>query len=154
MPATSHVPAGAAHADDIPLPIVTLSRWFYLVCLLAGFLLQQPLLTTLVLVVVLPPLWWGKRWNLLAHVGRRLYGAKLAAAPREDRRLIRFNNLILATLLGVAQIFFLSGLHVVGWGLVLAVCGAVIAALAGYCVGCALYFQLKLHRYRFFGAKG
>lgn len=154
MPASSQVPAGSIHADDIPLPIVTLSRWFYLVCLAGGFLLQQPLLTTLVLAVALPPLLWGRRWNLFAYVGRRLYGAKLADAPREDRRLVRFNNLILAVMLGAAQLCFLLGFNVVGWGLVLAVGVAVIAALAGYCVGCALYFQLKLHRYRFFGAKG
>jgi hypothetical protein len=154
MPASSQIPAASAHADDIPLPIVTLSRWFYLVCLAGGFLLQQPLLTTVVLLVALLPLLWGRRWNLFAYVGRRLYGDKLATAPREDRRLIRFNNLILATMLGVAQLFFLLGLNVVGWALALAVGAAVSAALAGYCVGCALYFQLKLHRYRFFGAKG
>lgn len=151
MSAPSHAPA---HSDDIPLPVVTLSRWFYVLCLLAGFALQQPLLTTLVLVVALLPFIGGREWNVFAHLGRRLYGRKLASAPREDRRLIRFNNMILIVMLTVAQPLFFLGLHTAGWVLAGVVAAAAGAALAGYCVGCMLYLQLKLHRYRFFGARG
>ena len=153
MSAPAHATAATVHVDDIPMPVVTLSRWCYVLCLCTGFLLQQPLLTTLVLGVALLPFIGGREWNLFAHLGRRLYGRKLATAPREDRRLIRFNNLILVVMLAVAQPLFAFDLGAAGWALALAVAAAAGAALAGDCVGCVLYYQLKLNRHRLFGAK-
>jgi hypothetical protein len=138
-------------ADDVPVPIVALSRWVYVLVLTAGLLLQQPWLTTVVLVLVLPPVLWGRKWNLIAHVGRRIYGDKLRTAEREDRSLIHFNNLIVVLLLGMAQVAFGLGYGVVGWVLTAIVIVAAGLALAGFCVGCIIFYQFKLARYRAFG---
>jgi hypothetical protein len=139
------------HPDDVPVPIVTLSRWIYVVVLAAGLLLQQPWLTTLILALVLPPVLWGRKWNLIGWLGRKLYGAQLRTAEREDRSLIHFNNVILVVLLGLAQPAFWLGYSLVGWVLTGMVIAAAGLALVGFCIGCIIYYQFKIARYQIFG---
>jgi len=137
--------------DDVPVPIVTLSRWVYVVVLLAAVIFQQPLLTTVILLLVLPPVLWGRKWNLIGVVGRKIYGDQLRTAEREDRSLIHFNNMIVVVLLGLAQPAFLLGYNLVGWILTGMVIAAAGLALAGFCIGCIIYYQFKLARFRVFG---
>jgi hypothetical protein len=151
MLAENQVQRSTHNPDDVPVPIVTLSRWIYVVVLLAAIILQQPLLTTLILALVLPPVLWGRKWNLIGLLGRKLYGAQLRTAEREDRSLIHFNNVILVVLLGLAQPAFGLGYDVVGWTLTGMVVIAAGLALAGFCIGCVIFYQLKLARYRVFG---
>lgn len=137
---------------DIPLPIVRLNRWTLVVGILAGLALQQPLLTTLLFAIFLPATIFGQRASLIFLIGRRLFARRIPDAEREDRRMQRFNNAIATILLGAAQIAFLVGAPVVGWTLALTVALAATIALAGFCIGCFLYYQLKLQRFRLFGA--
>lgn len=141
----------AAACEDIPLPIVKLNRWILAVGGAAGFLFQQPLVAAALFLLLLPAAVWGQRASVVYHAGRRLFAGRIATAEREDRRLQRFNNAIATTLLGAAQVAFLAGYPALGWGLVLAVVAAASIALAGFCVGCFLYYQFKLNRYRLFG---
>lgn len=137
--------------DGVPLPIVTLNRSTLLVGIIVGLLFQQPLLTTLLFLLLLPAVLGGQRWSPIAIVGRRLFSRRIADAEREDRRLMRFNNTIALVLLGLAQVAFLAGQTTIGWVLALMVAIAASVALAGFCVGCFLFFQFKLYRYRLFG---
>jgi hypothetical protein len=60
---------------------------------------------------------------------------------------MRFNNAIAVGCLAVAQVAFLAGAPLVGWvfaGMV----ALAAAALAGFCVGCVLFYQLKRMRLR------
>ena len=59
--------------------------------------------------------------------------------------MMRFNNGIAAALLGGAQAAFLVDQPVVGWGLALMVALAATIALAGFCLGCFLYTQLRMN---------
>ncbi|HEY0734406.1 MAG TPA: DUF4395 domain-containing protein [Herpetosiphonaceae bacterium] len=137
--------------DGVPLPIVTLNRSVLLAGVAIGLLAQQPLLTTLLFLLLLPAVIFGQRGSPIAAVGRRLFARQIQTAEREDRRLMRFNNTIALVLLGAAQIAFLAGLPLLGWSFALMVGIAAGVALAGFCFGCFLYYQLKLHRYRIFG---
>ncbi len=143
---------GAEQNKGIPLPIVNLNRWVLVLGVVGGLLLQQPLFTTVLFIVVLSAVAFGRRGSLIFQVGKRLLAKRNAAAQRagelEDPGLMRFNNTIAAVLLGGAQIAFLFGLNLVGWALSLAVALAASAALAGFCIGCSLYFRYKIHRYR------
>jgi hypothetical protein len=136
---------------DIPLPIVRLNRWMLVTGILVGLAFRQPLLTTLLFAILLPATVIGQRASLVFLVGKRLFARQIPTAEREDRRMQRFNNTIATILLGGAQIAFLAGATVVGWVLALLVAAAASLALAGFCVGCFLYYQLKLQRYRLFG---
>ena len=138
---------------DIPLPIVRLNRWMLVVGIVLGLLLQQPLLTTLLFLILLPAVVIGQRASLIFRVGKRLFARQLPTAEREDRRLMRFNNTIALGLLGLAQIAFLLGAPLVGWMLAGLVAAAAGVALAGFCVGCFIYYQLKLNRYRLLGIR-
>lgn len=139
-------------SDGVPLPIVKLNRWTLVVGITLGFLMQQPLWTTALFVVLLLAVLGGPRWSLIHSIGTRLLRRQIATAEREDRRLMRFNNTLAVLLLGAAQIAFVAGVPLVGWLLAGMVVVAASVALAGFCVGCFVYFQFKLHRTRLFGA--
>lgn len=141
----------SAVCEDVPLPIVRLNRWFIVLAGAAALLLRSPLPLTVLLLVLLPATFLGQRWSLIFHLGRALFGERLASAEREDRRLMRFNNAIAVTLLTGAHVFFYLGLPAVGWVLAAMVVAAAAIALAGFCVGCFLYYQFRLNRYRLFG---
>lgn len=135
--------------DRIPLPIVKLNRWTLLVGIVLGFVTRQPLVTSALLLILLTAVLFGPRWSLIAQVGQRLF-VRGTATEYEDRRLMRFNNLIATLLLGLAQLAFVLGAPAIGWALALMVAAAAAIALAGFCVGCFLYYQLKLQRSRLF----
>lgn len=144
-------PAPNADCVDIPMPIVTLNRWTLVVGILGGLALRQPLVTSGLLLILAAAVVGGQRWSLIFRLGSRLFAGRNATAPREDRGLMRFNNSIAVALLGAAQVAFLVGAPVLGWALALTVALAAAVALAGFCLGCFLYFQFKLQRYRLFG---
>ena len=134
--------------DDVPMPIVKLNRWTLILGVVIGIVMQQPLIITFLLCVLLPTVFWGQRWSLIVLIGKQLFKRHIPHAEREDRRLMRFNNTIAVLLLGAAQLAFLLDLPFLGWGLALMVALAAAVALAGFCVGCFLYYQLRLFRYR------
>jgi len=134
--------------DGIPLPIVKLNRWSIVTIILIGVLLQQPLWTTGLFVVLLPASVFGRRASLIYFIGRKVFASQIRTAPLEDQKLQRFNNSIATLLLGAAQLAFLFQASLVGWILSLAVLAAASVALAGFCVGCFLFYQFNLQRFR------
>jgi hypothetical protein len=142
-----------AACNDIPMPIVKLNRWTLVVGIVAGMVLQQPLFTTALFAILLPAVLFGQRYSLIFQTGKRLFARQNATALTEDRRLMRFNNSIAVILLGLAQIAFLFGVNILGWIFAGMVAVAASVALAGFCVGCFLYFQFRLNRYRLFGSR-
>lgn len=148
---TPDFPDTIIHPDDVPLPIVTFSRVVYVVVLSIAVLSDQPLWTTALWLLITPTIFLGARFNLIGIIGKKLFAGHLKGAEREDYRLVRFNNMIAVALLTAAQPAFLLGAHRTGMiltGLIVVACGA---ALAGFCVGCALYCRFKLYRYKFLG---
>jgi len=137
-----------AECADIPLPIVKLNRWVLLVGIVTGFALRQPLVTTALFLVLLPATIFGQKASLIFRLGKTLFARQIATAEHEDHRLQRFNNTIATTLLGLAQVAFALGLPALGWAFALAVALAAGVAIAGFCVGCFMYYQFKLNRYR------
>ncbi len=139
-------------SDGIPMPIVKLNRWTLAIGILVGFALQLPWMTTILFGLILPAALWGRRYSPIAKIGKRLFALQNETADKEDPRLMRFNNTIAASMLGAAQIFFLLNVPAAGWTLALGVAVAAVVALAGFCVGCFLFYQFKLQRYRLFGS--
>lgn len=139
------------HHEDVPLPIVRLNRWLIVLAGAAALLLRSPWPLTVLLLLLLPGVLFGQRWSPIAHLGRALFRGRLEGAEREDRRLMRFNNVIAVSLLAGAHAAFYLGVPVLGWVLAAMVVTAAAVALAGFCVGCFLYYQFRLNRYRLFG---
>jgi cation transporter-like permease len=142
--------APPATLSGIPLPIVRLNRTLLVVGVIASIALQQPLITTALFVLVLPAALFGRRGSPVYALGSRLFASRLADAEQEDVRLMRFNNSIAAILLGAAQLAFLFGAPLAGYAFSAMVGTAALVALLGFCLGCFLYFQFKLHKRRLF----
>ncbi len=140
----------ASYPISIPLPIVRLNRLIIVGGVLAALALQAPLITTLLFLLIAPAALFGRRFSPVYQIGRRLLARQIDPnAAGEDARLMRFNNSIAALMLGGAQIAFLAGAPAIGYGLAIGVALAALVALLGFCLGCFLYFQLKLNTRRF-----
>ena len=138
--------------SSIPLPIVALNRATIVISIVAGLALGLPLITTALLVVLAVALLFGPRGSLIFRVGDRLLSRQVAAAREagqtEDAVLMRFNNSIAVAVLALAQVAFLAGQPFVGWVLAALVAVAATVALAGFCVGCFIFFRLRMLQYR------
>lgn len=135
----------------IPMPIVTLNRAFLTFGILIAFLTNQIWITTLIFLIILPAAVLGKRYSLIYFLGSKFLARQIVNGDYEDAALQRFNNTIAASLLGLSQLFFILNQSIVGWvfaGMVMAASGI---ALMGFCVGCFLYYQFKIQRYKIFG---
>ncbi|MEZ4524455.1 MAG: DUF4395 domain-containing protein [Desulfobacterales bacterium] len=137
--------------DGIPMPIVTVNRWMLLFGILLGLFTLQPWITTLLFFILLAAVLGGPKFSLPVLIGQKFFADQIPAAEKEDFRLARFNNTIALSLLGLAQICFLFSLPFLGWMFSLMVALAAGIAIGGFCVGCFLYFQFKMLRYRLLG---
>lgn len=135
----------------IPMPIVTVNRWMLLFGILLGLFTLQSWITTLLFFILLAAVIGGPKFSLPALIGQKFFADQIPGAEKEDFGLARFNNTIALSLLGLAQICFLFGLPFLGWMLALMVALAAGIAIGGFCVGCFLYFQFKMLRYRLLG---
>jgi hypothetical protein len=151
--AVKNITTNTSQSQGVPLPVVKLTRWILLLGILAALIGRQPLITTLLLIMLLLPLIRGERWSLPIRIGKWFFGSKFNTLECEDEALSRFNNAIAVFLLFLAQVAFVCGVSLLGWTLALLVVLAAVAGLAGYCVGCSLFFQYnqlrhKLEKYR------
>ncbi len=136
--------------SGIPMPIVTLNRSILCFGILIAIATQQFWITTILFMILLPAVLFGRKYSLIYRTGMILFKKNIPNADFEDASLQRFNNGIATLLLGMSQIAFLLNLNLPGWifsGMVMLASGI---ALAGFCVGCFLYYQFKLQKYRFF----
>jgi hypothetical protein len=136
--------------DGIPMPIVNLNRWTVIAAVVAALAFRQPLVTTALFAILAPAALFGSRASVIFHIGRRLFSKLNQTAEKEDRRLMRFNNTLAAVMLAAAQVCFALRIALLGWLFSCAVALAAAIALAGFCVGCFLFFRFKMMRYRYF----
>ncbi len=133
--------------------IVRLNRSVLLGGIVLAALFHQPLITTVLFLMVAPSVAFGKRASVIFLVGSRLFPGHKTGEALESQQLMRFNNAIAAILLGAAQIAFATGSTTAGWFLCGMVAVAAGIALCGFCLGCFLYFQFNMQRFRLFGQK-
>lgn len=134
--------------EGIPLPIVTLNRSILVTGVALAFVLQQPLVIGLLAVMLLSAVTLGPRGSLPFQLGRRFLAGPIRRARHagdlEDRRLMRFNNTIALVLFGLALVAFALGHPLAGWLLSAMVLVAAAVALAGFCIGCFLFYRFRL----------
>jgi hypothetical protein len=135
----------------VPFPIVTLNRAVLTFGVLVSLLTQQIWIITILFLIILPTTLFGKRFSLVYYIGNILFKKQIQNSHYEDAGLQRFNNTIATTLLGFNQISFLAGQSILGWIFASMVMLASGVALLGFCIGCFLYYQFKIQRYRIFG---
>ena len=133
---------------EIPIPLVKANQAFLAISTLLAIVLQNQWILLGAFLVVLLPLLFGPKANLIFKAARPLLRQQLTQFGTEDVRLQQFNQRIAVMLLGLGVAVLFLGGHWSGYlfaGMVTVASGA---ALAGYCIGCVLYFQWKQWRYK------
>jgi len=109
-----------------------------------ALLLQQPWVVGVLFVLMVSQ---HLPYDLMALLKRVL---RIPRQPVDEYpRPHRFARTVGAVFLGLSGLLFLLGVPVAGWGLAIIV--ALLAAInltTGFCLGCFLYFQLRLLRFR------
>ncbi len=136
--------------SGIPMPIITFNRAFLTITMLIAIFTGQIWITSIVLLILLPVTLFGRKFSLIYHTGQFFLKNQIIDVELEDATLQRFNNTIATSFLGFAQIAFAVSQPVLGWIFAGMVALASGVALSGFCVGCFLYYQFKLQRYRLF----
>ncbi|WP_078429953.1 DUF4395 domain-containing protein [Alkalihalobacterium alkalinitrilicum] len=131
---------------DIPKSFVRANQYTMVVLTVLSISFQSVALLALTLLFVLLPLFFGPKANIAFAVAKQL-NKDASKDETEAAELQRFNQMIAASLLGIAFILLLVTGHWFGWVLVGMVSVAATVALLGFCVGCFLYFQFKKLKY-------
>lgn len=114
-----------------------------------GFALHWPALVTIDFLLLACALFGGP--SFYAIVGKSLLKKRLSGAEVEAFGLARFNAALAAVLYVCAIVAFVLQWWIAGWILAGLVALASLAGICGFCIGCVLYYQFKLNRYRLFG---
>jgi hypothetical protein len=138
MPTTNEIPSVLLKANQAGIIL------FVALAAVTG----SPVFIGLALAVELGGLIWGIRGNLFIRAARPFLTKRLAASRTESRELARFNNTLAVLFLGLASGFFLAGLPLAGYIVAGVLAVVVTAALAGYCLGCVLYYRFKMLKSR------
>lgn len=131
---------------EIPKSYVRTNQYVMVVLTLFSILIQNVSLLALTLLIVLLPLLFGPKANITFKVAKVLI-KDVSNEETEAAELQRFNQIIAASLLGIALIVLVTTGHWLGWVLVGMVTVAASVALLGFCVGCFMYFQFKKLKY-------
>jgi uncharacterized membrane protein len=129
---------------EIPLPLIKSNQAGIVLFILAGFLLQQPILIYILFAVQLIGLVFGANANLFIRLARLIFPKqRLRDSEQQAVELARFNQSIAVTLLAAASLALILGWTVAAYIFAGMVALAAAVAIAGYCIGCTLYFQYK-----------
>jgi len=110
--------------------------------LVAGFVLNAPILVLTALLSIGVSAAFGLRWSIYGMAWRRIARA-LALPPRtpEHEYPPRFAQTLGSVVLIASLVAFVIGATPAGWILAFAVAGLqTLLATTGYCLGCRLYF--------------
>lgn len=131
---------------SIPRPLVRLNQWTILLSVVltwltgSGWLLAIPLVANLLGVLC--------NFNPIIRVGKYFLKKEPSAYIPEDAQQQKFNSSIASFCLAGGLIGFLLGWQVVAYVFTIMVATASSIAIAGFCIGCFLHFQLKQWQYR------
>jgi len=132
---------------EVPLAYVKMNQIGIVLFTAAALLLQSSWPIALLWAIQLAGLLSEGRWNVFVRFARLLL--RPDPARTQAAQLQRFNNTLAVLFLTLSMLGFVFGQPVVGYvfaGLLLAAAGA---ALAGYCVGCTLYWNYKRLRHKY-----
>lgn len=130
-------------AKEIPLPLIKANQAGIVLFVVLGIALGLPALIYVIFLIQLISLLAGQAYNPFVAIAKVLFNSKLGNSETQAAELAKFNQTIAVALLGVASAAWLVGWSVVGYAAAAMVAVAATAALAGYCIGCTIYFQFK-----------
>ncbi|WP_058302946.1 DUF4395 domain-containing protein [Gorillibacterium timonense] len=128
-------------AKEIPVPYVKANQTGIVLSVVAAFVFQEPwVLAALWLIQVVGLLSAGKA-NLFVRLAKPWL--KVSGSQTEAYELQRFNNTLAVLFLTLSLLSFLLSWTVAGYVFAFMLLAAAGTALAGYCIGCTIYYQYK-----------
>lgn len=131
---------------SIPRPLVRLNQWTILISVVLTWvtgifwLLAIPLVANLLGVLC--------NFNPIIRLGKNFLNKEPSAYIPEDAQQQKFNSSIASFCLAGGFLSFLLDWQVAGYVFTILVAIASSVAIAGFCIGCFLHFQLKQWQYR------
>lgn len=132
---------------EFPLPMIKANQSGIVLFVTLALAAQQPWWIFALFLIQLTGLVFGPRANLFILLSRlTLTDERLKRSGTQASELARFNQTIAVALLGLSSVFHLAGWSLAGHIAAGMVGLAALAAVAGYCIGCTIYYQYKKWR--------
>ncbi|CAG5081969.1 Putative uncharacterized protein yogA [Thermobacillus xylanilyticus] len=132
---------------EIPLPLIKANQAGIVLFVVIALASQQPWWIYALFLIQLAGLAFGPQASLFILLARSaLADERLRRSETQAAELARFNQTIAVLLLGLSSVFHLAGWSWPGHIASGMVGLAALAALAGYCIGCTIYYQYKRWR--------
>ncbi|GAB2702963.1 DUF4395 domain-containing protein [Paenibacillus thermoaerophilus] len=132
--------------QEIPIRLVKSNQTGIVISLLLFLLTSQLWIVAILWAIQLIGLVSSGRLNVFARIGALLPAG--GSGETQAAELTRFNNVLAVVFLSLSLIFFAAGWNIPGYVFAVGLLGAAGAALAGYCIGCTIYYQYKRLRRR------
>ncbi len=130
----------------IPRPLVRLNQWTILLSVIFTWITGVIWLLVIPLAANLLGILFN--YNPIIRVGRLFLKKAPSAYIREDAQQQKFNSSIASFCLAAGLLGYLLDWQVLGYIFTAMVAIASSIAIAGFCIGCFLHFQLKQWQYR------
>ena len=131
---------------SIPRPLVRLNQWTILLSVVLTW--ATGVVWFLAIPLVANLLGFLCNFNPIIRLGKNFLRKAPSAYIPEDAQQQKFNSSIASVCLAGGFISFLLDWQVAGYVFTILVAIASSVAIAGFCIGCFLYFQLKQWQYR------
>ncbi|WP_042167346.1 DUF4395 domain-containing protein [Paenibacillus gorillae] len=130
---------------SVPLPLVRFNTWVTLAFVVASWLSGQAWI--LILPIVYNGLGAAVGWNPLIILEKRFFNRPPSSYVSEEKAQLRFNLTLSTSMLGAALISSLAGWTVGYYIFTIMPVLAMIAMLAGFCIGCVIRYRWQQYRY-------
>ncbi|KIL36733.1 hypothetical protein SD71_07000 [Cohnella kolymensis] len=131
---------------EIPMRYVKANQTGIVASIILFFLFGELWILVALWLIQVVGLLSGGKFNLFVAIGKRVLPGKGRDTQAEE--LQRFNNLLAVIFLTLSLLCFSIGWEIAGYVFSSMLFAAAGMALAGYCIGCTMYFQFKQLRAR------
>lgn len=130
----------------IPRPLVRVNQWIILLSVISSLALQQPWILLIPLIANVLGLFFN--FNPFMKFARLFLKKAPSAYIPEDVTQQKFNSSIAIVCLSLSLIGFAINVPTIGYTFSILVGLASSIAIAGFCIGCFLFFQINQYRHR------
>jgi uncharacterized membrane protein YqgA involved in biofilm formation len=133
---------------EIPVPYLRANQTGIVTLVIIAAVARQPWVIAVLWVIQVLGLLFGMKANLFVQISKPFLEKAISQAKTEARELSRFNNGLAVTFLTISLLFFIGGWTLAGYIVAGILAAVAFIAICGFCLGCFLYFQLKMWKKR------
>lgn len=132
--------------QNIPRPLVRANQWSIIITVIAFLFTRIPYFLLIPLLSGLSSLYFNT--HPIMEIAKRFLSKPLNQYIQEDKQQQRFNQILAVSMLLMAFLSSLLGWTFLSLFFAVMVLSACSLAIAGFCVGCYIHFQISLWKQR------